>query len=92
MKKSKTAITYHNPTTLIITAGPFRFTRNPLYLSLLLVMAGIAVMANSTWHLLALIILFLIFNFNVVEREERYLQKKFGKEYIQYKKGVRRWI
>ncbi|MCK9425905.1 MAG: isoprenylcysteine carboxylmethyltransferase family protein [Ignavibacteriaceae bacterium] len=92
MKKNKTAINFNNPTTKFIVEGSFRFTRNPLYLSLLIVMGGIVVGANSAWHLIAFIILFFFFNFGVVAREERYLEKNFGEEYIQYKNRVRRWI
>jgi protein-S-isoprenylcysteine O-methyltransferase Ste14 len=92
MKKNKTAISFNNPTTKFITEGSFRFTRNPLYLSLLLVMGSIVIIANSTWHLIALILLFLFFNFSVVAREEQYLENCFGEEYTQYKKRVRRWI
>ena len=92
MKKSKTAINFNNPTTKFIVEGSFRFTRNPLYLSLLLVMASIAIVANSAWHLLAFIILFLFFNFGIVVREEQYLENCFGQEYTQYKSRVRRWI
>ena len=92
MKKNKTAISYNNPTTKFIIEGPFRFTRNPLYLSLLLVMGSITVIANSGWHLITLVLLFLIFNFGVVAREEHYLENSLGEEYIQYKNKVRRWI
>ena len=92
MKKNKTAINFNNSTTKIIIEGSFRFTRNPLYLSLLLVMGCIAVDANSAWHLIAFVILFLFFNFGVVEREEQYLENFFGEEYIQYRNRVRRWI
>lgn len=92
MKKNSTAVNFNNPTTKFIVAGSFRFTRNPLYLSLLLVMAGIAVVANSAWHLIAFIILFLFLNFGIVVLEEQYLENCFGKEYTQYKSRVRRWI
>ena len=91
MKKNKTAINFNNPTTKFITEGSFRFTRNPLYLSLLLVMSCIVIIANSAWHLIAFILLFLFFNF-VVAREEQYLESSFGEEYIQYKNRVRRWV
>jgi len=92
MKKSKTAINFNNPTTKFIAEGSFRFTRNPLYLSLLIVMACIAIVANSAWHLIAFVILFLFFNFGIVMREEQYLENCFGEEYKQYKNRVRRWI
>jgi protein-S-isoprenylcysteine O-methyltransferase Ste14 len=92
MKQNETAINFNNPTTKFITKGSFRFTRNPLYLSLLLVVADIAIIANSVWHFIAFILLFLFFNYGVVAREEQYLENNFGEEYIQYKNRVRRWI
>jgi len=92
MKKNKTTINFNNPTTKFIIKGSFRFTRNPLYLSLLLLMGCIAIIADSAWHLIASILLFLFFNFGVVLREEQYLEKIFGEEYIRYKNSVRRWI
>ena len=92
MRKNKTDIIFRNPTTKFIRQGSFRFTRNPLYLSLLLVMGSIAVFANSAWHVLATILLFFLLNFHVIAREEKFLESRFGEEYIQYKKSVRRWI
>ena len=92
MKKSKTAVSFNSPTTKFITEGSFRFTRNPLYFSLLLVMGSIVIIANSAWHLIAIFLLFLFFNFSVVEREEQYLENSFGEEYTQYKNRVRRRI
>ncbi len=92
MRKNKTVLGYSQPTTKLIVDGPFGFTRNPLHLSLLLVTGGIAVFANSMWYLVALLLLFLILNFWVVPREEKYLESSFGDEYVQYKKRVSRWI
>jgi protein-S-isoprenylcysteine O-methyltransferase Ste14 len=92
MRKGRTALDYSQPTTKLIVDGPFGFTRNPLYLSLLLVTGGIAIFANSMWYLVALLLLFLILNFWVVPREERYLENSFGEEYARYKKKVSRWI
>lgn len=92
MRKGRTTFGYSQPTTKLIVEGPFAFTRNPLYLSLLLVTGGIAVFANSMWYLVALLLLFLILNFWAVPREEKYLENSFGEEYIQYKKRVSRWI
>jgi protein-S-isoprenylcysteine O-methyltransferase Ste14 len=92
MKKYKTAINFNKPTTKFLVEGSFRFTRNPLYLALLLVMVCVAIGANSAWHLIAFIVLFLFFNFGIVTKEEQYLENSFGEEYIQYKKRVRRWI
>jgi protein-S-isoprenylcysteine O-methyltransferase Ste14 len=92
MRKGRTALGYSQPTTKLIVEGPFGFTRNPLYLSLLLVTGGIAIFANSMWYIVALLLLFLILNFWAVPREEKYLENSFGEEYVQYKKRVRRWI
>jgi len=92
MKKNKTAINFNSQTTKIITKGSFLFTRNPLYLALLLLLGSIAILANSIWFLVLVIPLFIIFNFSVVPREERYLKERFGEEYIRYKNKVRRWI
>lgn len=92
MRRSKTSVTFNCPTTKFITAGPFRYTRNPLYLSLLLLMVCVAVGANSGWHLLAAAILFRFLDFAVVRREEHYLEGIFGDEYRQYKGRVRRWL
>lgn len=80
------------PTTAIVTEGPYRFTRNPLYLSLLLLYAGFAVLLGSLWPLLIFPLLFVSFHYGLVLREESYLEKKFGPEYLDYKKRVRRWI
>jgi len=92
MRKNKTDITFKNQTTSFIIEGSFQYTRNPLYLSLLLVMGSLAFYANTVWLLISLIVLFFLLNFGVIVREERYLEEKFGEEYILYKKEVRRWI
>jgi protein-S-isoprenylcysteine O-methyltransferase Ste14 len=80
------------PTTAIVTEGLFRYSRNPLYLSLMLIYGGIAVYANSLWLFLLLPLLFFGLERGVVLREEKYLEGKFGDEYLQYKKKVRRWV
>jgi protein-S-isoprenylcysteine O-methyltransferase Ste14 len=90
--KNRTAITYNKPATKFIIEKSFRITRNPLYLSLMLLFLSIAVITNSLWCCFSLILLFLFFNQIVVPREENYLEINFGEDYIQYKKNVRRWL
>ncbi len=92
MRQSKTAINPRKQTTTIITKGPFSFTRNPLYVSLLLFYGGIAILVNALWSILLLPVMLIIFDRGVVIREEEYLEQKFGNEYLQYKKRVRRWF
>ncbi len=80
------------PTTSLVVRGPFRITRNPIYLSLALLHAGIALFFNAPWPLLLLLPAVLSINFLIIVREERYLQRRFGAEYEAYCKSVRRWL
>jgi protein-S-isoprenylcysteine O-methyltransferase Ste14 len=90
--RCKTPFDPAKPTTVIICNGPFRFTRNPLYLSLALLLAGIAAFLCSAWLFLALVLLIVILDVFAIRREEAYLTRKFGSEYLAYKASVRRWI
>lgn len=80
------------PTVRIVRAGPFRYTRNPIYAALVLVLAGIAVQTASGWLMLLVPVLFLLLNYGVVRPEEHYLSRKFGDDYLAYMKQVRRWL
>ncbi len=92
MFKRKTAINPYKQTTSIIDKGPFSYTRNPLYVSIILFHLGFAVLMNSLWILLCLPVLLIILDRGVVLQEEKYLEGKFGDEYLQYKSRVRRWL
>lgn len=80
------------PTTAVVDNGPYRFTRNPMYLAMVLAYLGIALLLNSMWALLLLPIVLLIVDRFVIRREERYLAAKFGDSYRQYCSRVRRWF
>ncbi len=80
------------PTTAIAKDGPYRFTRNPMYLGLLILSCGFALAMNSVWILLLLVPAVAAMNVLVIAREERYLERKFGAEYVEYKQRVRRWV
>lgn len=92
MLRKKTDPRPDRPTSAIVTEGFFRYSRNPLYVSLMLVYAGIGIYANSLCILLLLPVLLLALERGVVVREEAYLERKFGEEYLRYKNNVRRWI
>lgn len=92
MQKAHTNVNPIQPATTIVTEGPFRFTRNPLYLGLTLFYAGISLLVNSLWMVLLLPIVILFMTIGVIEREERYLERKFGMQYLTYKQRVRRWL
>ena len=90
--KNKTTFNPAKSTTKIVTDGAYRFSRNPLYLSLLLLLSGIAVLRFSIWLFSAVPILYILFLFKAVKPEESYLSHKFGEEYLNYSAKVRRWI
>lgn len=80
------------PTTTVVTSGVYRFTRNPLYLALLHVYGAVALLFGSLWPFLLLAVLLPVLVKGIVEREERYLERKFGEPYRAYKARVRRWL
>lgn len=81
-----------NPSTCIVAHGPYRFSRNPMYIGLALWTLGIAFLVDCVWMLLAVPIGLVVIDRLVITREERYLERKFGEEYLNYKRRVRRWI
>jgi protein-S-isoprenylcysteine O-methyltransferase Ste14 len=90
--RTGTAVEPWKPTTAIVTTGPYRLTRNPAYLGMALVYVGIALLAGALWALVPLPFVLIVIDRAVIAREERYLERKFGREYLDYKAGVRRWI
>jgi len=92
MKSAGTNVHPSEPALTIVRGGPFRFTRNPLYLALCLLQIALGFFLNDWITLLFVVPLTVIFHYGVVLREERYLTAKFGESYLQYKREVRRWI
>ena len=92
LKKRGTFIDPNKPTTQIVEDGPFRFSRNPMYLSLVLVLLALSVLFLSLWFFLSAICLWLVFDRIAIAAEEVYLEQKFGSHYTAYKTRVRRWI
>ncbi len=92
MRQAHTPTNPYKPVSRIATGGPFRYTRNPGYLSMAMIYTGIAARANALWAILLLPAALLVIQRGVIEREERYLEDKFGGEYLSYKARVRRWI
>jgi len=91
-KMAETDYLPYRPTVRIIQTGPFRFTRNPLYLAMTLIYAGIALAFGSLWAFLLLVPVLAVIHYGVIAREERYLERKFGEDYLTYKRAVRRWL
>jgi protein-S-isoprenylcysteine O-methyltransferase Ste14 len=80
------------PSSSLVTSGVYRFTRNPMYLGMLLLYAGIALIWAGPWSATLFPLIFLILNFYVVAREEAYLTRRFGEAYGSYQMQVRRWL
>ncbi len=80
------------PTQAIVADGAYRFTRNPIYVAFTLIYLGVTVAFNALWALLLLVLVLVIIDRGVIVREEKYLERKFGKQYLDYKAKVRRWI
>ena len=76
----------------LVTAGPYKVTRNPMYLGMAIVYLGIAIAGQSVWALILLPIVLAIIQRWVIEPEEAFLERRFGAAYISYKEKVRRWI
>jgi protein-S-isoprenylcysteine O-methyltransferase Ste14 len=87
-----TPVPARKPTTTIVRTGPYRFSRNPIYLAFSLFQLGIAIWVNSVWLLATLVGAVALINFVVIPKEERYLERKFGAQYLDYKASVRRWM
>jgi protein-S-isoprenylcysteine O-methyltransferase Ste14 len=92
MRQAGTNINPLQPATSLVTTGPFRFSRNPLYLSLTLLFAGLSLVVNTLWGFIALVPVLMVLHFGVILREERYLEAKFGESYRHYRSQVRRWL
>jgi len=80
------------PTTTIVESGPYRFTRNPIYLSMFLGLIGLAIAFDNLWLLMMLLPFALVIHYGVVAREEIYLELKFGDVYRGYRSRVRPWL
>lgn len=80
------------PALSLVAAGPYRFTRNPMYLSLCLLQLGFGLVLADAWPVLLTPALVAVLHWGVIRREEKYLRAKFGEPYRQYLERVRRWI
>jgi protein-S-isoprenylcysteine O-methyltransferase Ste14 len=80
------------PSTTIVETGPYRFTRNPIYLGMVLGLIGLAIAFNGLWLLMTLVPFALVIRCGVITREEAYLEGKFGDVYRCYRARVRRWL
>jgi protein-S-isoprenylcysteine O-methyltransferase Ste14 len=90
--RARTDLRPNRPSSALVRTGPYRFTRNPMYVSLTIVYAGVAVMMQSLWSLLLLPLVVAFIRIKVIGREEAYMERRFGADYLRYKSEVRRWL
>jgi protein-S-isoprenylcysteine O-methyltransferase Ste14 len=92
LKRAGTNVNPNQPSLAIVSDGPYRYTRNPLYLALVGLYLGVTIAVGTAWPLAFLVPVLLVTHFGIVRREERYLAAKFGEPYTQYLSRVRRWM
>jgi len=90
--RKHTSLIPYSPTTAIVQTGPYRISRNPIYLADTVCYVGVAILLNTAWPLLFLPLVLLVMHRGVILREERYLEQKFGDVYNDYRMRVRRWL
>ena len=92
MSRAGTTPNPTRPTTALVFRGPFRMTRNPMYLAWELICIGVGLVANALWPIVMAVPAAFVTYRLVISKEERYLEGKFGAEYRDYKARIRRWI
>ncbi len=91
-KRAETNLEPWKPTTAIVSDGVYGFSRNPIYLAFTLFYLGASFFFSSLWLFGLLVPVLFVMRYVVIAREERYLENKFGAEYSDYKRRVRRWV
>lgn len=92
MKRVGTNVDVRKPATTVLTDGIYAYSRNPIYVGMTVFIIAVSVLLNNLWIMILIPVFILIMKRGVIEREERYLEQKFGAEYTDYKKRVRRWL
>jgi protein-S-isoprenylcysteine O-methyltransferase Ste14 len=91
-RRAGTSMIPFNPTTALVTSGPYRITRNPMYLGMAFLYVGLAVGFDLIWALIVLPVVLAAVDQLVIALEEGYLVRKFGQPYCDYMARVRRWL
>lgn len=91
-RRQRTTVIPHHPVTTVVTTGPYRFTRNPMYLGMALAYLGASLLLGSSWPLLGLPLVVLTVDRLVIAREERYLHARFGAQYEDFCRRTHRWV
>lgn len=92
LRNKQTPVEFNETPTQLVTTGPFRHSRNPIYLGGLIVLVGMALLLGSLVTFFFPALLFLLLNFIYIPSEEKEMERIFGMEYIEYTRKVRRWL
>jgi protein-S-isoprenylcysteine O-methyltransferase Ste14 len=92
MQRAGTPVDPREATTALVQTGPFRYTRNPAYVAFTLTYLGVSLLTGARWPLILLPAVLVIVDRGVIRREEPYLEERFGSDYSQYRRRVRRWL
>lgn len=92
MQRAKTPVDPNQSPTALVTSGPYRISRNPIYLALLLWLMALAGIRETVWPIIWAVPLALIIHYGVILREERFLTAHFPEDYLPYQKSTRRWL
>ena len=92
MARVKTSVNPYSPSAAIATSGPYQYSRNPIYVADIVIYSGFCSLFNMLWPLVFLPLVVVAVHKGVIEREERYLERRFGQLYVAYRSRVRRWI
>lgn len=89
---ARTPVIPHRPARALVRHGPYRFTRNPMYVGLTSLHIGLALVANMAWPLVMLPVVLIVLTTYVIRREEAHLTRMFGEDYHAFRRDVRRWL
>lgn len=92
LRRQNTTMEHKVPTTALVTGGPYGLTRHPIYSALILILLALAVEAQSLWFVALTVLFWGAIQWLTVAREEAYLEREFGEEYLRYKDTVRQWL
>jgi protein-S-isoprenylcysteine O-methyltransferase Ste14 len=90
--RAGTPVSPYQGTTALVTSGPYRLSRNPGYLGMALAYSGVALLFGALWPFVSLVPTLLLIDRGVIRREERYLERRFGDQYVRYRASTRRWL
>lgn len=92
LRRSDTTLEHGQPTTALVTRGPYAFSRHPIYLALVFILLGLAIQSSSLWFIVLTAVFWIAVQLFTVRREEAYLANEFPEQYARYRGSVRQWI